>query len=152
MAWLKLKATSQVEVSHLLFSEAHRPCLRPFRSEIRGFLISIWDTYVCLSSQLQSLRMRWNQKMQCSRAVVYAVLYMFTEITTMHSHLFMWACCEHRACEGNESAWLLEGKPLKRLEPGTPSWSHFRFHVSSCPGPKWPITIISLLVLVMLVR
>lgn len=47
MAWFKLKATSQVELSHLLFSEAHRPCLEAFSGQIRGFLISTWDT--CLS-------------------------------------------------------------------------------------------------------
>lgn len=48
-AWFKLIATSQVELSHLLFSEAHRPCLKAFRGKIRGFLISIWETYVCPS-------------------------------------------------------------------------------------------------------
>lgn len=45
MAWFKLKATSQVELSHLLFSEAHRPCLEAFRGQTRGFLISTWDTH-----------------------------------------------------------------------------------------------------------
>lgn len=47
LAWFELKATSQVELFHLLFSEAHRPCLEALRGKIRGFLISIWDT--CLS-------------------------------------------------------------------------------------------------------
>lgn len=47
MTWLKLKAASQVELSHLLFSQARRPCLEAFGGQIRGFLIPMWDT--CLS-------------------------------------------------------------------------------------------------------
>lgn len=58
------------------------------------------------------------------------------------------ALCECRVHERNNAFWSLGGKLLKRLEPSTPSC----FHVSSCPSPKWPITIISLLVVVMSVR
>lgn len=74
-----------------------------------------------------------------------------------HAHLFIYACLfTVQMMPGeknkNEGSLLVRGKLLKRLEPGTPSWSHFRFHVSSCPSPKWPITIISPLVVVMLAR
>lgn len=148
MAWFKLKATSQVELSHLLFSIARRPCLKALRGKIRGFLICVWETYVCPSSQLQSVKRRWNQQRLCLCAfsVCFSILpgctliylCMLIEITELS--------------EGKEELWLLGEKLLKRLEPSTLNWSHFCFHVSSCPSPKWPITIISLLVVVMLVR
>ena len=114
MAWFKLKATSHVELSHLLFSEAHRPCLKALRGEIRGFLISIWETYVCLSSQFQSVKKGEVEPAE-------GRIHVFIQFTWVHIHLFMCAHGEYRVGEGKEVSWLLGGKLLKRLEPGTPS-------------------------------
>lgn len=69
-------------------------------------------------------------------------------------YLFMCAYSQCRWCrEGElERGILVSTRETVEKVRDTPSWSHFRFHVSSCPSPKWPITIISLLVVVMLVR
>lgn len=58
MAWFKLKATSQVELSHLLFSEAHRPCLKALRGEIRGFFNLYMGDIHLSQLQFQSVKMR----------------------------------------------------------------------------------------------
>lgn len=142
MARFKLNALSHVELSHLLFSEAHRPCLEAFRSQIRGFLISTWDT--CRS----------QRSFPVIEDEVASVLTMSMCSWLLHlclpsllAHSFIYVCLFRAQSMGAKREILVSrGKLLKRLEPSTPSWSHFPFHVSSCPSPKWPITIISLLV------
>lgn len=102
MAWLKLKDTSQVELFHLLFSEAHRPCLEALRGEIRGFLISRWDT--CLSQLpipiIQNV-VKSVETMSMCVCLSHVCLY------SLHFDLFMHACSEYRVCEGKEGSLLI---------------------------------------------
>lgn len=51
---VKLKPTSQVELSHLLISETHCPCLKALRDKIRGFLICLRETHGIFVSALKS--------------------------------------------------------------------------------------------------
>lgn len=90
---------------------------------------------------------RWGEISRDNVHVWLSVPYVFMQLALS----FIYACLFRVQSMWRKRGILVNtGKLLKRLEPSTTSWNHFCFHVSSCPSPKWPITIISLLV--MLVR